>query len=130
MYLHGDTMYISGTHSARDVKTDLFVPYGLTNTQRYQEALEFYLFHKPKTIVGHSLGSAIAKRISDDHMEGVLEHQHVRMYGAPMFLNTKLRRHEKSFRHTFDPVSFLDPTATSSSASGINPHAFTGFTRP
>ena len=37
---HGDTLYIAGTHSLRDVADDLLIPLHLVrNSQRYQQAL-------------------------------------------------------------------------------------------
>ena len=37
---HGDTMYIAGTHSLRDVLDDTLIPLHLVrNSQRYQQAL-------------------------------------------------------------------------------------------
>ena len=37
---HGDTLYIAGTHSVRDVLDDALIPLHLVrNSQRYQQAL-------------------------------------------------------------------------------------------
>jgi len=137
-------MYISGTHKHDeesswkskfgDYIADARIPLsghyspagdslGLTTTPRYQQALQMYLLYHPKNVVGHSLGSAIAKRISDDYMTGV--GGEARYYGAPFSPFTKFRKHETSFRHFGDPVSALDYNATQTLYKG-NPHSFEG----
>ena len=60
---HGDTLYIAGTHSLRDVADDLLIPLHLVrNSQRYQQALAALqrANGRVKYLSGHSLGGAVA----------------------------------------------------------------------
>ncbi len=56
---HGDTLYIAGTHSVRDVLDDALIPLHLVrNSQRYQQALAALqrANGRVKYLSGHSLG--------------------------------------------------------------------------
>ena len=60
---HGDTLYIAGTHSFRDVLDDTLIPLHLVrNRQRYQQALAALqrANGRVKYLSGHSLGGAVA----------------------------------------------------------------------
>ena len=60
---HGDTLYIAGTHSLRDVMDDVLIPLHLVrNSQRYQQALAALrrANGRVKYLSGHSLGGAVA----------------------------------------------------------------------
>ena len=89
---HGDTLYIAGTHSLRDVADDLLIPLHLVrNSQRYQQALAALqkANGRVKYLSGHSLGGAIAAVLQEDALAGKLGPMYhgfreVRTYGAPL----------------------------------------------
>lgn len=123
LYIYNKTLFISGTHSARDVITDLAIPFHLLNkTQRYKDA-ENILENNPQVnvIVGHSLGSAIGHILSD---RGQIKAS--RLYGSPTLFN-----HPKiiNFRHYGDPVSLSNRVGASSETNAYfgNPHSYNGF---
>ena len=90
---HGDTLYIAGTHSLRDVADDLLITLHLVrNSQRYQQALAALqrAGGRVKYLSGHSLGgavAAIAGRLGPNY-RGFRE---VRTYGAPLLQVPLLR---------------------------------------
>ena len=119
--VHGNTMYISGTHTARDVADDTLIPLHIVhNSERYQQA-QAAMSHHVHTVVGHSLGGAVAARLTEQ-----LPHLHARVYGVPLARLTANPR-VQSFRHAFDPVSMLDRSAVIKPANGWNPHSYGGF---
>jgi pimeloyl-ACP methyl ester carboxylesterase len=120
----GDTMYISGTggggHWLRDAIDDVKIPFHMVHhSARYVEAMT-KLNHKVKHLVGHSLGGAVASRLTED-----FNHLDARVYGAPL-----MRVHEnprvKSFRHYGDPVSMFD-RSSEMYTPGLNPHSYDGY---
>lgn len=128
--VHGDTMFIAGTMldrmsgGARDLLDDLtFIPTRQAyNTQRYQQALEGLKKNKGvKYLVGHSLGGAAAAALTEQFPD--LE---ARVYGAPLIRSSPSVR-LRSFRHRYDPISFLDRGAVVNQAPGFNPHSYKGF---
>ena len=133
---HGDTLYIAGTHSLRDVADDLLIPLHLVrNSQRYQQALA--ALHKAngrvKYLSGHSLGGAIAAVLQEDAISGNLGPKYrgfreVRTYGAPL-LHSDHIPNLHAFRRGWDPISALDSGAATSSAVGWNPHSYGGYNR-
>ena len=72
---HGDTLYIAGTHSLRDVLDDALIPLHLVrNSQRYQQALAALQSAngRVKYLSGHSLGGAVAAVLQADAVAGRL----------------------------------------------------------
>ncbi len=72
---HGDTLYIAGTHSFRDVLDDTLIPLHLVrNRQRYQQALAALqrANGRVKYLSGHSLGGAVAAVLQEDAIAGRL----------------------------------------------------------
>ena len=70
-YVAGDSLFLAGTKSARDVWDDLKIPFGMTNrTQRYEDASRV-LKASPQVqrIVGHSLGGAVNLELQKTHPE-------------------------------------------------------------
>lgn len=120
--VHGDTLYISGTHVLpRDAMDDLLIPMHMVHhSERYQQASDA-LTHHIHTVVGHSLGGAVAVRLAEQH-----EHLHGRVYGAPL-ARMRPNPRVKSFRHMFDPISVFDRSAQIRPHSGWNPHAYSGY---
>ena len=116
----GDTLYVAGTKSLRDVWDDLNIPLGLTSlSHRYGEAGRV-LDASPqiKRVVGHSLGGAVALALQKSHPQLNLQSE---TYGAPvMSLSGSSQRH----RHVLDPVSFLDFAAQTTLQEGLNPHSY------
>lgn len=101
VYVSGDTLYISGTHSFADVLTDATIPMRiLDRTPRYRRADEKLRLHPEiRYIVGHSLGAAIGTRLIERHMERPLQG---RMYASPTIFPHKNIMY---FRHYGDPIS-------------------------
>jgi pimeloyl-ACP methyl ester carboxylesterase len=118
-------MYISGTHSLADVATDLTIPlHLLTSTDRYLSA-EYLLEIHPEvtTVVGHSLGAAIAQELS--RRPSILEG---RAYGSPTIYGAPKMEY---YRSSGDPVSMFNLAGDRSSAfhSRVyfgNPHSYSG----
>ena len=133
---HGETLYIAGTHSLRDVADDLLIPLHLVrNSQRYQQALA--ALHRAngrvKYLAGHSLGGAVAAVLQEDAINGNLGPKYrgfreVRTYGAPL-LHSDHIPNLHAFRRGWDPISALDSGAATSSAVGWNPHSYGGYNR-
>lgn len=124
----GQTMYISGTHPnasnrTSDYMTDLAIPlHLLATTHRYKQAAYHLSLHpEVKTLVGHSLGGAIAQELA------AANGMHARVYGAPTLFG---RDGVEYYRHTGDPVSVtnwvgaLFGHSPHSTARLGNPHSF------
>ena len=66
VFVNGDTLYISGTHTARDVYDDITtIPFNrVEKSERYQQALQsLEAIPTIKRVVGHSLGGSVALQI-------------------------------------------------------------------
>ena len=113
----GDTLYVAGTKSLRDVWDDLKIPFGLTNrTQRYEDASRtLKAMPQIRRVVGHSLGGAVTLELQKAHPE-----LKTVTYGAPVISASGGERH----RALFDPVSMFDFGATTDLPRGINPHGY------
>ena len=108
-YMHGKTLYIAGSHTARDWMDDLTrIPLwrplfgGSKAIHRYQMAQQAARATKPDTVVGHSLGGAIALQMQKE--DPTLQS---RTYGAPVFDPLGQNPSEDRLRSRFDPVSIL-----------------------
>ena len=71
-YMHGKTLYIAGSHTARDWMDDLTrIPFwrplfgGSKAIHGYQMAQQAARATKPDTVVGHSLGGAVALQMQN-----------------------------------------------------------------
>ncbi len=114
-HVHGDTMYVAGSHTLKDFYDDLTkVPfYGdLRNSTRYKNSLEG-LMHNPQvhTVVGHSLGGSVALELEKrlEHITGS------RAYGAPVFDPMgKESNNVSRYRNWSDLVSVADRSAVKS----------------
>ena len=133
---HGDTLYIAGTHSLRDVLDDALIPLHLVrNSQRYQQALAALqrANGRVKYLSGHSLGGAVAAVLQEDAIAGRLGPKYrgfreVRTYGAPLMHSDHIPNLH-AYRRAWDPISAFDGGAATSSAPGWNPHSYRGFNR-
>ena len=133
---HGDTLYIAGTHSLRDVADDLLIPLHLMrNSQRYQQALTALrnANGRVKYLSGHSLGGAVAAVLQEDAVAGNLGPKYrgfreVRTYGAPL-LHSDHIPNLHAYRRGWDPISALDSGAATTSAPSWNPHSYRGYDR-
>ena len=116
----GDTLYVAGTKSLRDVWEDLKIPFGATSwSQRYTDA-DRTLDASPqiRRVVGHSLGGAVALELQANHAD---RHLNSTTYGAPVFSVTDSG---ERFRRWLDPVAALDFGAQTSQQEGLNPHSY------
>ncbi len=113
-YTHGKTLYVAGSHTARDWMDDVTrIPFwrplfgGSKAIRRYQMAQQAARETKPETVVGHSLGGAVALQMQKESPE-----LKTRTYGAPV-LDPLGQSAGERYRSRFDPVSILDRGATS-----------------
>ena len=133
---HGDTLYIAGTHSVRDVFDDALIPLHLVrNSQRYQQALAALQKANGRVqyLSGHSLGGAVAAVLQEDAVAGRLGPKYrgfleVRTYGAPLLHSDRIPNLH-AYRRAWDPISAFDGGAATSTAPTWNPHSFKGFNR-
>ena len=134
--LHGDHLYIAGTHTMRDVLDDTLIPRHLVrNSQRYQQALAALQSAngRVKYLAGHSLGGAVAAVLQEDAVSGRLGPNYrgfreVRTYGAPL-LHSDHIPNLHAYRRAWDPISALDGGAATTSAPTWNPHSYAGYDR-
>ena len=126
-HIHGNTMYIAGSHTLRDWYDDFTkIPvFGdLRNSERYQKAHEA-LMNNPqvKTVVGHSLGGSVALELEKNY-------NHItnsRTYGAPVFdLMGKESNNVSRYRNWGDIFSIADRSAKKSTK--LNPFESLSFT--
>lgn len=125
VFVNGDTLYISGTHTARDVYDDLTtIPFNrIEHSERYQQAIKsLEAVPTIKRVVGHSLGGSVALQIEKNYPNKI---DFSRVYGTPVldmnpYINDKVER----YRNWFDPISLLDINASSDWSSGLNPHSY------
>ncbi len=125
-YPHGNTLYIAGSHTAKDWYDDVTkVPFwgDVRNATRYQQA-EKALKANPNItrVVGHSLGGSVALELQKNY-----PHLQSRTYGAPVWdpLGTDKEPYDQwqrlgkpswipqpekieRYRNYTDPVSFFD----------------------
>ena len=113
----GDTLYVAGTKSLRDVWDNLKIPFGATrHTQRYEDASRtLKAMPQIRRVVGHSLGGAVTLELqrASPNLKTVT-------YGAPVISASGGERH----RALFDPVAMFDFGATTELPRGINPHGY------
>lgn len=128
-YSHGKTLYVAGSHTARDWLDDVTrIPFwrplfgGSKAIHRYQMAQQAAAETKPETVVGHSLGGAVALQMQKESPE-----LKTRTYGAPVFDPLGQSAGER-YRSRFDPVSILDRGATSTlDAPSLNVSGFHSY---
>ena len=133
---HGDTLYIAGTHTLRDVLDDTLIPLHLVrNSQRYQQALAALQSAngRVKYLTGHSLGGAVAAVLQEDAVAGRLGPNYrgfreVRTYGAPL-LHSDHIPNLHAYRRAWDPISALDGGAATTSAPTWTPHSYAGYNK-
>lgn len=130
MYVHNNTLFIAGTNPrtmmqyTRDILTDMTIPvHMLRYTPRFQTAEHaLHMYPQVTTIVGHSLGGAIADVLVSDN-----ERLQGRVYGAPiLYAHPRIRL----FRHAGDPVSVSSRISGASERNSVyigNPHSYRGF---
>lgn len=132
MHVSGNTLYISGTHPnphnrTSDYVTDVSIPLrALRHTWRFEQAATALRTHPSvDTLVGHSLGGAIAQELSTH-----ASIKRARVYGAPTLFG---RPKVVYYRHPGDPVSVsnrigqLFGRASRNTPSLGNPHSYSGF---
>ena len=116
-YVAGDSLFIAGTNSARDVWDDLKIPLGMTSrSQRYEDANRVLKANPQiRRIVGHSLGGAVALELQREHpaMKTVT-------YGAPVISASGGER----YRAVLDPFAMFDFGAKTELPRGLNPHSY------
>ena len=124
-YTYGDTLFIAGSHTARDWFDDFTkIPaWGdLKNAQRYQQA-EKALKANPsiRKVVGHSLGASVSLELQKNH-PGLTS----RTYGGPIWDPAGSDgKAAQRYRNWFDPVSVFDRSAKRSFKSNpLFAHAY------
>ena len=127
-YIWGDTLYIAGSHTARDWYDDVTkVPFwgDLRGAERYQAAEKVLKEHpNVKRVVGHSLGGSVALELQKNH-KGLES----RTYGAPVWdifgENKKYGKVER-YRNLTDLISIFDGSANNNIKK--NPFSSWSFT--
>jgi hypothetical protein len=94
------------------------IPFNDTEHARRYENADAYMTTGVKTLVGHSLGGAVALAM-EKHYVGLK----TRTYGAPVWSNATGER----YAHYGDPVAFFDSGAHRSWAPALNPHSYAGY---
>ena len=116
-YVWGDTLYIAGSHTARDWFDDVTkVPFwgDLRGAERYEAAEKTLKAHRNiRRVVGHSLGGSVALELQKNY-KGLAS----RTYGAPVWDpfgedHMKYGKVER-YNNLFDPVSMFDGSVNSS----------------
>ena len=115
-YTHGRTMFVAGSHTARDWFDDFSkVPaWGdLKGSYRYQKALEEFKNNRDiDTVVGHSLGGSVSLELQKNYPSRIKKS---RTYGAPvMDLLGSESENVDRYRNWLDPVSIFDRGAKKS----------------
>lgn len=102
VYVSGDTMYIAGTRSFKDVKQWYLIPTVRVNEstiyKRTSQMLNIY--PDTKNLVAHSYGSSVALQIEKEQPGRF----NTMVYSAPVISNRSGQR----FSKRYDPVSLLD----------------------
>lgn len=133
VFIDGNRMFISGTHTGKDVYDWKLIPLGLVKySSRYQEA-DAALKDNPQvdTVIGHSLGSSVAAELNRQYNNKF----DARYYGSP-FVDFSFSRDPKNqrFRHPGDIVSMFDTGAFNEDSKThyqfMNPHSYEGFNNP
>ena len=125
---HGDTLYIAGTHTLRDVLDDTLIPLHLVrNSQRYQQAVAALqrANGRVKYLSGHSLGGAVAAVLQEDAIAGRLGPN----YRGFREVHSDHIPNLHAYRRAWDPISALDGGAATTSAPTWNPHSYAGYGR-
>lgn len=127
-------MFISGTHRnemnpASDYYTDFRLALGqLPTTARFRQAEQMLHLYNPEVLVGHSLGSSIAKELHNRYAyKPGYNLRRSRYYNPPFTPFTRLGRGEISMAHRLDPVGVLDTVSQRSFHLG-SPHSYRGHT--
>ena len=115
-YIPGKTMFIAGSHTARDWFDDITkVPVwgDLRDSERYQKVLEeFKNRGEIDTVVGHSLGGSVSLELQKQYPDRIKKS---RTYGAPvMDLLGSESENVDRYRNWLDPVSIFDRGAKKS----------------
>ena len=128
-HIDGDTLFIAGTKTMRDVFSDwIKIPLSLTRySKRYKEA-EDVLKANPqvKNLIGHSLGSAVSDELSKRSENKQLK---TTLYGSP-FVDFTGKQSDNRFRHKFDPVSIFDRGSKTVDLGLVDPltaHSYMGY---
>ena len=113
-YIWGDTLYVAGSHTARDWYDDVTkVPFwgDLRGAERYRAAEKVLKEHpNVKRVVGHSLGGSVALELQKRHQRLAS-----RTYGVPVwdpFGEDKKSGKVERYRNLVDLVSFVDGSAS------------------
>ena len=112
-YKYGKTLYIAGSHTARDWYDDFTkIPFGTTSgAYRYQKADEALKANPDVTrVVGHSLGGAVALELQKNH-----PNLKSRTYGAPVWdpfgQDRAMKKNVERYANYADPVAIMDSSA-------------------
>ena len=137
LYKTGKTLYISGTTGkdgsiTRDILDDLIhLPTrNAENTEKYKDAIKM-LEQSPEIsrLVGHSLGSAVANTLDQNHPNKYQTTTYATPAVKPKRKGKQDPKH-RDWRNPNDPVSLLDGYAITSSFNDPNPlvaHGFSNF---
>lgn len=114
-FYNNKTLYIAGSHTARDWYDDFTkIPIwgNLKNSERYQQAKNFIDLNPGKvgSVVGHSLGSSVSLQLQKDY-----DIPNSRVYSSPVFEPISIpNKNVERYRNILDPVAMFDNGAQTS----------------
>lgn len=115
----GTVVFLAGTKTWGDVGDDILILEGrVRETEKYRQTREWFnnLPWKPTQIVGHSLGAAVARALSED--TGIP----CTTFNDPT--PTWNRKQPGNFSSAMDPVSILNWGQSSTPSDSWNPHSY------
>ena len=137
VYQNGETLYIGGTQTARDIWDDLKIPFDkVDQSQRYKDAskiIEQNIVEKhPITnVVAHSLGASVGLKLVDKYPNYPMT---TTSYGAPIAVGSNQLISPiisgERYRHPYDGVSGFDHGAKTipiQDPNVWNPHSYKGY---
>jgi pimeloyl-ACP methyl ester carboxylesterase len=137
VYQNGETLYIGGTQTARDIWDDLKIPFDkVDQSQRYKDAskiIEQNIVEKhPITnVVAHSLGASVGLKLVDKYPNYPMT---TTSYGAPIAVGSNQLISPiisgERYRHPYDGVSGFDygaKTIPIQDPKVWNPHSYKGY---
>lgn len=99
------TLAVAGTRTTRDVATDAAYVIGAEHliSSRFDTAAAAVRRYKPRRIIGHSLGGAVASQYTGKHIDG----QRVTTVGYDPYILPWRGHVDRAYSDALDPVSLL-----------------------
>ena len=137
IYQNGETLYIGGTQTGRDIWDDLKIPFDkVDQSQRYKDASQIIEQnivekHPITNIISHSLGASVGLKLVDKYPNYPMT---TTSYGAPISVGSNKLISPiisgERYRHPYDGVSGFDGGAKTipiQDPNVWNPHSYKGY---